>query len=854
MPNDPVMKVTLRVTTDEAQSDVNSFISRNKEMRFDPTFSGEGRTAGSFSQGSGAAITSGGGPAGFGGGADARIERAKERQAAAQERLASDTERKAAYTGFGSPGAVELAKSYVPRGFEFAKGRESFYASETPESIQFRQKAKDRDKLVSDVEAFSASWEKESIREAAKEAKLGRTRFAARSAVRAGAGDRLDESYAGSGRPAGLLEGRTDTGGYLADRGDEEDERNERILRDTGEHIRTRAFGHAASQERKREARHAAYLRRRDADGPSDDFEPDLDDAAAAEARAYPKDLGKKGKKGEEGMQLSGFYKRFLAMETLQAVGSLGKAYTDYHIGIAGAAGNQTAILQAELNLEDSLAAAIPFGIGQLGATIREAYTGKRASIAASQASVNIAEQGMTIRQASAERRYRLGESISAISTSRGVERDVVGIRNKTAEDIRARKLDLSAENHEAEVSRSILTPLEEKLKVDYTHGGPSGHDRLFVLQPAVEAERTRHKDALKKLAEQQDADIAGLGELGRRTEEDRRRQNTVEISNIYTAAAATYGGAIAGARPAGEYTYEGINSVAGKRAELLRQQDSQRIETSGKFKEERDSIGFSEITKLLPTVVRQMADSYKIITRQQQDVREFDVQSGAITGSTLRSTLASTAAIQATLDRNPLERIKAERNASLSRNELIADPSIRDAADKQTEAEFALKKAQQQDRRDSLSRSLVLSNSVSALQATAYGPGADRQRRAAALTGIAGSAELEAQGFLNDRNLGNDRQRGAFANAARQGGINNLQAYRANYIENELEATNINPFLTNFSPRSGTSPSAVLGGVNAGIKALQGNINTTPADPISTTPALNRVLDAIVDGMKARS
>jgi hypothetical protein len=123
-------------------------------------------------------------------------------------------------------------------------------------------------------------------------------------------------------------------------------------------------------------------------------------------------------------------------------------------------------------------------------------------------------------------------------------------------------------------------------------------------------------------------------------------------------------------------------------------------------------------------------------------------------------------------------------------------------------------------NRQQTIRGALDLEQAVTARLADAYGPGGRDVARSARIMQITGEAELQAQGYI--RNVGLGDERFGFAKRARQIGINQLGAYQADYIQNQLQGVNINPYLTNFNPSEATSPENVFNQIQAGMGQLQ--------------------------------
>jgi len=162
-------------------------------------------------------------------------------------------------------------------------------------------------------------------------------------------------------------------------------------------------------------------------------------------------------------------------------------------------------------------------------------------------------------------------------------------------------------------------------------------------------------------------------------------------------------------------------------------------------------------------------------------------------------------------------------------------------------------------DRQVALGGRQALSLAVSGMLATAVGPGAADTRRRASIMETAGSAELTAQSLMRDESLGNQQERINFANNARQEGINNLAAQRAQYVQGlHFRARSL--FEIAPGNKEGSNPSNVLQSFENGIRSLKGNMNSTDftgekgSTNNSVPGLLQRLIQVVQGGVPARA
>jgi hypothetical protein len=207
----------------------------------------------------------------------------------------------------------------------------------------------------------------------------------------------------------------------------------------------------------------------------------------------------------------------------------------------------------------------------------------------------------------------------------------------------------------------------------------------------------------------------------------------------------------------------------------------------------------------------------------------------------------------QARLQRDPYMALGAAYGADMSRTQFLPEDQ-RAGAQNAAASRYYVGLQEIKDRQLALGGSQALQLGITGILAHAVGPGANQMRRGAEILGMAGGAELNAQTILRDESLGNSQERLKFANNARQLGINQLEAYRANYLQN-FSSRSASRFEIAPGNQDSTRPESVMRQIDDGIRSLSrnmgnGDISGSKTGSQDSVPGLlNQILQTLQTG-----
>lgn len=550
----------------------------------------------------------------------------------------------------------------------------------------------------------------------------------------------------------------------------------------------------------------------------------------------------------DKGGGMSSFYRRFLINEAIRAVGQVAENVVEQPAGILGTGGNGVSMAEFGVSNTRALANSVPF-IGSFSFAAADRISGAGYAAAGARLAQGDVQAGVERRALNSER-LAIGGSARESSTPRGLQRDYAGIEEdlrKSLEASRDRETkestinSASADRRRAEISAGlhqvgfIFGVLDD---LGFTSAAYSGLDAI--------TQKGRTSAAAHRQTDDANAQIIAA-----------QRRKDLGDDVVLSGSRSTTEGSLALSQADRTIRTMGVGYFDPR---VQARQQIQQLGFANETANSQQDLSYEQTRVKSGQAAADAIRPGQIKERQARE-RQAETQTQAINAQTDRDISnmriglnQQGGALKAALARDPSAGIESDYQIGLSRSrQLPVDMQGQGAANAKMQRD--LSQSELKDRQMALGGSLALRETVSGIQAQAFGPGADAMRRKAEIVGIAGGAENEAQGYLRDRSLGTDAQRLSFADSARKTGINNLEGYAANYIAgfSSVETGRNNIAAGN---KDSSNPSNVFRSIDDGIRALKSNVGNGDITGAkgslggdSANNLLQKILDALTNG-----
>lgn len=784
----------IKIIYDWADADASA--EARKNLNFSATFGSEGRGGSS-----GGGFSSAGGSGGSGANMD-RLNQAVIRETLARERVAAALEANGGrigsgsidYPSFRSPGTVTGFRGQGARGGEGPLGSgdpQDRYAGDDTrfQKVQQRRERED-DKLLHKFERMGAAIEGERDR---NETRYSRSSDAAAfSAFKQSEREDIARSERGSSALSNFAA-------------------QEREAR--GNATRANAFGHANRYSQEWDDRTETAQAAAASEQAAAESDPEFVRANLAGAQAQTK--ADAAKPGGGGRGSSGrLFQRFIALEGLRTAGAIVGAQLQYQQAEVTAGNNQTALANAALQRAQSIASGAPFGLGEiaLGAAngisaawnglTGGSFTGNLTYANSQIAQAANAEQLINMRSQRFDRTMTMNHAARLANTPLGLSRSL----------------------QQADDERDVALVQNQKFATD----SANAVEQQFALRKSLgdtinPQDRTAALDKVSAARATMDA----AAEAKRRGDRDTASNISEGITDRFNASGASIREQTRiGARPANEYSLEGMFSIEGRRSALVR---GQRVETS---RQQESQNAEEDITRrehpenLSGLQNRNRAQREGLAASQLQERGEFDVQSGLELKRTLAQLNANIAVSQGAINRDPLGTIRAQGFGRVAQATFIPDPATRQRAIDASDTQQTAEENDYRGNRRLTGMQIATREKVTGLQAQAFGAGASQYAAQARIADIVGSTEVSAQSRTFHDASDEAKQQ---ADSIRRSGINELKTVQAQFYQSlSVGQGNANSF--NMSPSGGTDAVELLRSIDEGIHDLKSNMGNLVA------------------------
>lgn len=543
------------------------------------------------------------------------------------------------------------------------------------------------------------------------------------------------------------------------------------------------------------------------------------------------------------------FFNRFIAIEGIRTATAVADAYRSQNIHTAQAQGDPATLAMVDLQFRENLAGAAPLGVGKLGQILRDPLGHGNIFDNVGEIDVRTPLQEATLQDRLGASRLAASRTSQALGREADVAQTPQGTRGFAAVEAN-RQAGLQAADDravlrgkdESEGHRSRVAMLRNLYQVrDGTELTKYARDQGNYTAEA-DAEYASYQNTMRKNDTRSAADHAAVNRAAAGQFTDIVNENAVSIYGMQQGAAMTNRQTDQMIRPTDANAFSTYTALA------QRNQARQFAEEQMKTTHDTTRFGLElagnpgklgEFNNLAKAEERALHQRNSIDSEQDQRIVKRGIETTNLQYETARNVA------RAGMERDPSKALYAAEMGAENAARLLP-PEFQEAALNAAGAEANLARQNYQDQRNSLGGSLALRERITGTLARATGPGAGGIRRQAAILGIAGGAEEEAQGYLRqygESGLG-------FADSARRSGINRIKAYGNEYAES-LSAVNVNPFTTNFRTSATGGPSAVLGAVDQAEKALKGNLgrDDVSAGKGDVPTLLQNILDALRGG-----